>query len=324
MGKIFIGIDLGGTNIKGAALRTDGKVLRRAKIQTENERGGAPAVLKRMSELVLKLADEAGSGKREVLAVGVGAPGPLNSRTGVIVETPNLRWKNVHVAREMRRMTGMPVFLENDAIAAAYGEYWKGAGRGAGCMFILTLGTGVGGGIILNGEPLKGIDDTASHLGHIPVELEGRRCSCGSVGCLEAYASATGIVARTLDRLAAGGHPDSPLRRIPPDKLTAADVSAAAREGCPLARSIIEETGKILGVAIAGLANALNPEICVIGGGVSAMGGMLFDPIRRTVRERALRIPARRLKIVPSKLGDDMGCVGSAGLAMLRIRKGER
>ncbi|MCX7805133.1 MAG: ROK family protein [Planctomycetota bacterium] len=322
MGRILIGIDLGGTNIKGAALRADGRVVRRAKIPTENERGGAPAVLKRMSELAIRIADEAGAGKRDVLAIGVGAPGPLNSRTGVIVETPNLKWKNVHVAREMRRMTGLPVFLENDAIAAAYGEYWKGAGRGAGCMFILTLGTGVGGGIILNGEPLKGIDDTASHLGHIPVELEGRLCSCGSVGCLEAYASATGIVARTLDRLAAGGHPDSPLRQIPSDRLTAADVSAAAKAGCPLARSVIEETGAILGVAIAGLANALNPEICVIGGGVSAMGRMLFGPIRRTVRARALRIPARRIRIVPAALGDDMGCVGAAGLALLRLRKG--
>lgn len=320
--RVVLGLDLGGTNMVGAALTADGELLARCKIPTEAE-GGPIHVIDRMATCLSDVLSQSGRPREDVLAAGIGSPGPLNPETGVVYTTPNLPgWKEVHVADELHKRLGIPVFVDNDANSAAYGEYWLGAGREFKDVICLTLGTGIGGGIILNNELLHGVDGSAAEIGHMTIEMNGRKCGCGNHGCLEAYASATGIVNRTRDAIQSGEK--TVLTQMVPDlsKLTSKDVSTAMEQGDDLARRIIVETGEILGVGIATLVNLLNPQVVVLCGGVSAVGEPLFEPIRRTVKKRAFEVPAARARIVPSELGDDAGVIGAAGVALSRAKSG--
>jgi len=310
---VLIGIDLGGTNIKFGLVADDGRLVKSESRPTLVEKGPED-IISRMAETARRLIE--GSSEK-VAAIGVGSPGPLDSRTGVVTYTPNLKWKNVPLGGMMREKLGMDaVYVENDANAAAWGEFWAGAGRGAASMVMITLGTGVGGGVIIDGKLLRGIDETAGHIGHIVIDSEGPMCGCGNRGCLEAYASATALVRRALEALRAKR--SGALAGLSEKDLSAKRIAQEAARGDALARNLVEETGRYLGVALADVANVLNPELAVIGGGLAGAGELLLGPAREEMRARALKPPAQRLKIVPAGLGDNSGVIGAAGCAKIR------
>jgi len=320
----FIGVDLGGTNIKAGVVDEDANLLARVSIETQADRG-PEHVLERMAQAADEARKKAGLKWPDIAAVGVGSPGPMDGKTGIVLECPNLPgWRNVPVVDKMQQKLGVTVYLENDANAAGFGEYWKGAGQGATCMIQLTLGTGVGGGIVINGQVWRGIDDCAAELGHMVIKYDGVRCGCGSHGCIEAYGSATALVRIAREKLDAGRPSILHDWVKSGQKLTAKLVADAAHQGDALAREIYREVGTYLGVAIASFCNIFNPEKVVLSGGMSQAGDILFGPIREEVNRRAVAPAARRVQILPASLGDDAGIIGAAGCAMQRYKEGRR
>ena len=313
----FLGIDLGGTDTKYGIVDGAGRVLRRGRWPTEAERG-PEGVLVRVAAHAREMI-----GSDRVIAVGMGVPGPMSSRVGMVYEAPNLPgWVNVPVQKILEEALGLPVRLNNDANAAAWGEFRAGAGRGASTMILYTLGTGVGGGIIIDGELLCGPDDTAGELGHIVVNPEGPRCGCGNRGCVEAYASATAIRRRVREALAAGGKTSIEIPAGEEETFGAKPVFDAAERGDVLASEIVAEAGRMLGLAAAGMINALNPDVIAYGGAISKAGPILFDQIIGTAKANSFAKPFSRVRIVPGELGNDAGLIGAAGLAM-RLAGGE-
>ena len=320
MSDVVVGIDLGGTYIKAAAITREKKILAKDSWPT-NAASGPDAVIGAMAEMTEHILAEAGVRRDQLIAVGVGSPGPLNWQTGVIYEAPNLAgWRNVHLTARMNELLGVPCFLENDANAACFGEYWLGAGQGCETMCVLTLGTGVGGGLVIFGQLLRGLDGTAAELGHMIIHHGGRKCGCGARGCLESYASVTGLVRTATEGLEAGA--ESALRGLCGGDLRALTgkmVFEAAEQGDAFAKSVFRDTGEWLGVGIAGLVNMLNPEKVVLCGGMTAAGDLLLEPVRRTVQETAFEVPARRVQILAAGLGGDSGVLGAAGCALARL-----
>ncbi|MBI2923672.1 MAG: ROK family protein [Planctomycetes bacterium] len=296
---LVIGVDVGGTAIKAAAVDRDGRASARREVPTPQ--GGSAAVVERVAEVVREIEAEAGRAR----AIGVGWPTPLDPVRGVVLFDNKLGSAGVNIADLVSRATGRPACIENDANAAALAEYLYGAARGAGSVVLLTLGTGVGGGIVLNGDVWHGRDGAAGEVGHVKVHPGGRKCLfCGRRGCLEAYAGAQAILAR--------------YRRAGKKAEGMKDVVAAARRGEPLAVRIVSEMAEMIGMAVADLANILNPEIVVIGGGVARAGNILFRPIRAAVAREALPNVSKGLRVVPARLGNEAGTLGAAGCAWKR------
>ena len=310
----YVGIDLGGTNIKGGVVTAEGEVLHFESIETEVE-GGRDHVLDRIGMLVGKVRDAASLAQDDIAAVGIGSPGPLDTKKGIIHEAPNLPgWINLPLAAETGRRSGYPCFLENDANSAALAEAHVGAGKGTACMIMLTLGTGIGGGIVIGGRVWHGADDIAAELGHVSVKLDGIRCNCGSIGCVEAYASATGVVRRALEALAEGA--ESVLEA---DGLTCEQVFKAAAGGDALAQRVARDTATYLGAAIGSLINIFNPDMIVLFGGMTNAGDQLFVPVREEAAKRSFKIGSDRCQIVRSRLGAEAGVIGAAITAMQAI-----
>lgn len=325
MGKVVVGVDLGGTFVKTALVSEERTVLAKDSRPTGAE-AGPEHVMAVMASAVQDLLKQAGLGTADVLAAGFGAPGPMNWQTGVVFSPPNLPgWSNVPLAAAMsQRLGGVPCFVDNDANCACYGEYWMGAGRGTESMVVLTLGTGVGGGVVVFGKLLRGIDGTAAELGHLKVQRDGRLCGCGARGCLEAYASVSGMVRTALDALEQGQH--SVLRELcgeDSNNLTGKMIFEAAQQGDAVARWVFEETATWLGLGISSIVNYQNPEKVVLCGGMIAAGDLLFDPVYRTMRANSFEVPGRRCAIVPAGLGSDSGVLGAAGCAFARAQGGE-
>lgn len=300
---VWIGLDLGGTALKAGAVSPRGRLLAWREEPVEDQ---APrSVAERMARVVRFLREEASGRLR---GVGVGVPGPIDVARGVVTSAPNLPgWRDVPIARWVARATGVPAVIENDANAAALGECWVGAGRGRRSVVLYTLGTGIGGGIVLDGELWHGVKGGAGELGHMPVEPGGRLCPCGARGCIEAYASARAVVTRF--RALRG------TRTTQIEGKDAKEICDAARKGDPLARSVVTEAGEFLGLAVAGVVNALNPEVVILGGGMSAAGEVILAPVRATVRAQALPLMRRGLRIVAAKLGNLAGAIGAAKCA---------
>ncbi len=305
MTKHYAGIDLGGTNLKLGLVTAEGEVVARHRCPTEAE-GGADHVLARMADAVRDLCDTAGVDLADVPAVGVGSPGPLDTRAGVVVFSPNLKWHDVPVRDRLRAALDRPVVLENDANAAAYGEFRCGAGREVDTLVVLTLGTGVGGGMILDGRLYRGTNDTGAELGHLIVAHGGRRCACGAEGCLEAYASATAVLDRTRERIEAGEA--SSLAGA----FTSKDVFDAATAGDALAAEIVEETAGYLGAGITSILHAVNPQRVALAGGMAGAGEPFLARIRAAVDRLAFERARKVVTIVYTALGDDAGLIGAA------------
>lgn len=303
-----IGVDLGGTNVRAAVVNRDGEVLAKHKEATRASEG-RERVLSRLVEIIRDLEGQARTREYTVAGLGVGAPGVIEAGKGIVVKSPNLPdWNNFALRSALESAVRVPVVLENDANAAALGEQWRGAGRGASSMILLTLGTGVGGGIVLDGKIWRGADGMAGEIGHMTLFPGGRQCTCGNRGCLEMYASARGIIQTYREAGAAGTSHAGGV-------LTSESIYSAAREGDRRAAAVMRDTGRFLGIGVASLVNIFNPERIVIGGGVRDAWPLFIDTARDEVLQRAFETPAKRAAIVPAELGDDAGMVGASALA---------
>ena len=315
----IIGVDIGGTNIVvGAVPFEGGDALSVETLPTEGERG-AEAVVTRVVEMVdavvARLEHGRGVSRAQIAGVGMGAPGPLDLDKGVVIHAPNLGWRNFPLRDRVSGRLGFPATLDNDANCATYGEWWMGAGKPYQSLVGVTLGTGIGGGIIVNGEMIHGASGAAGELGHMTIDFTGRKCKCGNYGCLEAYCSGPNIAARAREGIEAGF--ESRITELVGgnlDRITAATVYEAAVLDDAYANEVVEETAKILGAGIANLINLLNPQAIVIAGGVTRAGEHLFGPLRSEVRRRAFRTAAEACAILPAALPDTAGVVGAAGV----------
>lgn len=305
-----IGIDVGGTKINAFRVTRDGTVAERTSRPTPAD--DEAATLSAMVELARSLLTS------DVIAVGVGAAGMIDSKEGVLGFAPNLAWRNLPIAERMRDALGLPCQVDNDASMAAYGEFRFGAGRGYRHLLLVTVGTGLGGGIVSDGRLFRGANGFASEIGHIIVEPGGPLCGCGNHGCWEQVAAG-----RAIDRMGreeAREHEHSILRRLAggdPDEVTGELVTQAAMQGDDAAKRILAEAGRRLGQGIAGLVNVLDPQVVVVGGGAIVAGDLLLDPARAAFLDAVEGPEYRpRVPIVPAELGNDAGAVGAATLAL--------
>lgn len=315
--KLYLGIDLGGTKILTGLINSGGTLLAQDYRKTK-ARKGPEAVVQRMAESATEVIAAAGIVPEDVQAVGIGAPGPVNVIAGVVTSPPNLPgWVQVPLRQLIQEALGIPAFLENDANAAALGEYLFGAGRGYQDIIYITVSTGIGGGLILNGRLYHGIDGAAAEVGHMTVIPNGPRCGCGNQGCLEAVSSGTAI-AREAKELLNRGVPTliSELAADDPEDVSARIVAQAAQQGDAEAQEIVRKAMDYLGIGIANLVNIFNPELVIIGGSLTKLGEMMFDRVQSAVNRRAFRISAQRVKIVPAELGDRVGIFGAAAVAI--------
>ncbi len=316
MATYVVGVDLGGTNIKAGVCDERAQVLTKLSITTEGQRG-PEGVMDRIAEATHLGIEQAGLRLADVQAVGVGAPGTIDFDAGVVATAPNLPgWDDVHLRAGVAERLGLTTVIENDANAAAFGEYWTGAGAQADPMVLLTLGTGVGGGIVVGGELLHGASGAAAELGHTIIHFGGRRCACGNRGCLEAYASATALVARFREAVEQGAESVLAEPARSGGEVTSEGIYQAALAGDELSRRMMEETGVLLGYGIVSIVHALNPQRVVLSGGMIGAGEMLMEPVRRTIAEMAFPLSQRPLQVVFATLGGDAGFIGAAGCAL--------
>jgi glucokinase len=310
-------VDLGGTNLRAANIDRDGRIHERVKKATP-ESNRAEEIVSALTAAVRECEAEGLKRNAQIRAVSVVVPGSVQMETGVVVNAPNIPClPGYKLGSELECVLDRRVLLENDANAAALGEMWQGAARNHRTIICLTLGTGVGGGIILGGKLWRGADGTAGEIGHTSVEpFGGVKCKCGNVGCLEVYASATAIVRMTSETIAQ--HPESHLHNLQTVELSADKVYRAAVEGDELAIHVFRNVGLYLGVAMANLVNIFNPEMIVVGGGVAAAWELFAQHAREEVARRAFRVPAQRCKIVRAECGDDAGLLGAAWLVFAK------
>ncbi|MFA4843803.1 MAG: ROK family protein [Candidatus Margulisiibacteriota bacterium] len=290
---MIIGIDLGGTKIAAALANDRGKIKTDVNIPTEAGKGQR-AVIDNVIKAVAALMS---SSKKKVHCLGIGVPGPILYETGIVIEPPNLPgWKKVNLKKILEKRFRLPVQLDNDANCAALAEAKFGAGRDAKDFIYVTVSTGIGGGIIIDRKLYRGAIGAAGEFGHMIIDPHGPICGCGNYGCFEALASGTAIKKR------AG--------------LDAISVELAARQGDEKALRVIRETAHYLAIGFANLVNVFNPELIVVGGGVSKMRELLFTPIREEFKKYALTLPAKNVKIVRAKLGDEVGVLGAIALCL--------
>ncbi|HWZ59799.1 MAG TPA: ROK family protein [Gemmatimonadaceae bacterium] len=315
--RYIIGVDLGGTTIATGAMPADGsrEIAMRTR-PTLADRGGADGVVDRIvaaaEEVIAATIDETGCTRGDFLGVGIGAPGPLDRERGVVVVAPNLGWHDFPLRDRIVDRLGLPATLDNDANCATLGEWWCGAARGGRNVVGLTIGTGIGGGLILDGALYHGSSDVAGEIGHATIDSTGRRCKCGNYGCLEAYASGPAIAERAREALA--GDEQSILPRMVNGDLmaiTAQTVYDAAKQGDETAREVVRDTARFLGTGVANLVNIFNPDVVVLAGGVTYAGDALFEPLRAEVRRRAFRPAVDACRIVPGSLSGSAGVVGA-------------
>ncbi|MGD9628437.1 MAG: ROK family protein [Pyrinomonadaceae bacterium] len=319
MEKIVLAADLGGTNLRMAAVDREGNVVFRNRMSTPSH-GRLEDIISAIYSVIDESKREL-EGQYEFAAFGAAVPAIVNSQEGKILRSPNLpELNNFDFAKRFYSDLGIPVVLENDANAAAVGENWKGASQGVRNSIHVTLGTGVGGGIIIDGTLLRGVDGTAGEIGHIAVEPDGHPCGCGSIGCVEQYASATAIVRQARSLMA--DHPESMLRSHL--DITPLEVYEAGMKGDALSLEVFRLVGRYLGIALGGLVNVLNPEAIVIGGGASAGWILFIDHLEQEIKRRAFPHPAERVRLMRSELGDDAGILGAAYLASEKFARSDR
>lgn len=311
--KYCFGVDVGGTTVKIGLFQTDGAIVDKWEIGTRTANHGS-AILPDIAESLEKKIAEHQIKKDAVEGVGLGVPAPVNAE-GIVQNTANLGWGYKEVKLEMEQLTGFPVQVGNDANVAALGEMWLGAGKGQKDMIMVTLGTGVGGGVIVNGRPLVGSGGAGGEIGHLCVNYEEEdRCGCGKQGCLEQYASATGIARLARIRLVKNDDA-SALRKFPMEKITAKTVFDALKAGDRVAEEIVEEFGEYLGHAMANLAAVSDPTVIVIGGGVSKAGDIILGYIEKYYQEKAF-FANKHTKFLLAELGNDAGICGAAKLVI--------
>ena len=308
--RYCFGVDIGGTTVKLGLFTTDGEIVDKWEIKTRTENHGEAVLPDIVAALNAKL-EEKQIAKEEVEGIGVGVPAPVDAE-GVVQNTANLGWGYKEVKREMEELSGMKAEIGNDANVAALGEMWLGAGKGRKNIIMVTLGTGVGGGIIIDGKPLVGAHGAGGEIGHLCVNYEETdHCGCGNTGCLEQYASATGITRLASIRLAK----DDTLSVLREQEVSAKTVFDAVKAGDVVAKEIAEEFGRYLGYAMANLAAVADPSAIVIGGGVSKAGEVLIQYVEKNFKERAF-FANKDTEFVLATLGNDAGICGAAKLIL--------
>ncbi|MFO0956497.1 MAG: ROK family protein [Isosphaeraceae bacterium] len=318
----YLGIDLGGTNVKSGVVDDAGQPLSSCSRPTSAELG-PDAGLETLAEAGREAVRASGLGWDQIRAVGLGSPGTMDLETGYLLEPPNLPgWDNLPIRDRLAQMLEKPTILQNDANAAAYGEFWAGAGRGAKSLVMFTLGTGIGGGIIDHGRIIEGRNSHGAELGHIIIQMENaRQCSCGAYGHLEGYASATALVARAMEALERGE--TSSLRDcLKSGEITARAINDAADAGDHLAKRLMRETARYLAVGAVCLMHTIDPDIVLFGGGMIAAGEPFLDAIRADIQGMAFPTPAARTRIAYAELGGDAGFIGAAGCARMAYPPG--
>jgi len=321
---LILGIDLGGSKILAAVVNPQGEMLSRDHSVTPAQEG-PEAVIHEILQAARRTLKQAGITIAEVKAIGVGAPGACNPDTGIVSSSPNLPgWKDVPLRDIIARELGVETFLINDANAAALGELCFGAGRGARNLIYVTISTGIGGGIIIDGKLYSGTSGAAGEIGHMTIDVNGPRCNCGNIGCWEALASGTAL-AKEARRKIGEGERTAILNHAQGDieQVTAETVHAAAQEGDALARELITRTGYYVGVGFVNLVNIFNPELIIIGGGLSNMGEMLLEPAIKVVKERAFKAAHEVVRFALPQLGLNSGVLGAAALALQEMKTGE-
>jgi glucokinase len=318
----YIGCDLGGTNLRAAIVDVEeGTVLHQRTVPTL-ARDGHDAVMKRMARLCLEVIQSAGMNKEDIDGIGIGAPGVLDLEKGETLFLPNLEgtWPHVPLQDTIANLTGLPTAILNDVRSITNGEWLFGAGRGLDTVAVFAIGTGVGGGLVINGQLHLGIGGTGGELGHMTIDYNGPVCGCGNRGCLEAYASGPAIAAMGLKAVTQGLTTliaelcENDLNRVTP-KL----IAQAASQGDEIAKDIFERAGFYLGIAAANVCVAVGPRRIIIGGGVAQAGDLLLEPIRRTLRERVTVMPVEQVDVIQSQLGNNAGVIGVACWAANRV-----
>jgi len=318
--SVYIGIDLGGTSIKMGLVDQMGHILDTMESPTPVT-GGYHEVLAAFYQMAEQLCRKSHYEWANIVGVGVGIPGFLDLQQGIVVEAVNLGWHDVPLKEELQRLWTVPVMVDNDANAAALGEMWNGAGKGASHLICLTLGTGIGGGVIIDGNIYHGANGCAGEVGHMTVKHHsGRQCNCGRKGCLETEASATAIVLDALEQVKGVSTGSLKEEYDRTGTMTAKSVVQLAQHGDSVCQEIIVKVGSTIGNALAQMCFLLNPEMIVIGGGVAQAGKILFDPLIEAFNKAVLPRVAESTMIVPAKLGNQAGVTGAAWLIHRKFR----
>ncbi|MCL2741310.1 MAG: ROK family protein [Oscillospiraceae bacterium] len=311
---LYVGIDLGGTNIAAGLVDDEGSILFKGSVPTAAERGYEP-VVKDMADLAAKMAAKAPAGRGGVRSIGIGSPGTIDSATGSVVYSNNLGFVNVPMVGEMRRYTDLPILIGNDANVAALAESTAGAAKGIEHSVTVTLGTGVGGGVVIGGKVYSGFNDAAAELGHMCIMMDGEMCTCGKRGCWEAYASATALIRQT--KAAAAADPGSAINSLVSGDLGAVNAKTAfdaAKAGDAAGRAVVDAYIRYVAVGLRNIINIFMPEVIVIGGGISKEGDYILTPLSRIAHAEAytdrIKLPAFKI----AQMGNDAGIVGAAML----------
>jgi glucokinase len=298
MSKYIISIDLGGTNLKAGLLDLKYKIKKKRVLDTRKF-PGKNGLIEAIALAINSIISDAGLKRSDCMGVGLGVPGPVDAEKGIVHFFPNIPgWREVRLASVLRKKTGLSVSLDNDAKMMARAEYGLGKGRGFKNVLCITLGTGVGGGIILNGKLHRGLDNAAGEFGHLPINEDGPLCNCGGRACLEAYVGNTRIM-REGEKL---------FKR----RISLEELSLLAYRNNKLALKVWRDAGKRLGIGLTAMVNVLNLDAIVIGGGVAQAGKVLFDKVKETIKERAMSVQSKRVKVFKAKLGKDAGLIGAA------------
>lgn len=314
-GSYAVGLDVGGTNIRAGAITRDGKKLSESR-RPARAMEGIAVTRQMINETIEEAIALSGQGRDALMGIGLGVPGRHDSAQGLVIYSPNFAgWTNVQLLEPIEEQFGVAAFMRNDVKTASMGEYYFGAGQGYRHIVMITLGTGIGGSLIADGTLMLGSCEGFAEVGHMVLDPNGRLCGCGNHGCWEALAGRDAIIERTWRKLQTGRA--SALSELANGELfdiTPAMIAGAAQQGDALAREVMDETAMWVGIGVANLIQLYNPEVVIIGGGISQAGALLFDPIQRTVNWRARMVPASTARIVPAALGDDAGIYGGAVL----------
>ncbi|WP_438349992.1 ROK family protein [Paenibacillus sp. FA6] len=321
MNQFTIGIDLGGTNIKAAIFNNDFKTLTEKIIPTEAAMG-PDHVMDRIRETIMEMIHITNVSLTDIKCMGMGIPGLLDPHEGLSIFSPNFPdWSNIHVVNRMKTFFDFPTFIDNDVRVNLYGEWRYGSGMGYQNLVLITLGTGLGSGIVNDGKVIYGTTSSAGEIGHMNMYREGRPCKCGSSGCLGRYVSAVGMVNTCIERLN-GGQRSIIQEWVGQDQseISAKMISEAYDQGDHLAIEVMHETGRILGYGLSNVINLLNPEVIIVGGGMSAAGDRLLNIVRETTAKHALKLSNQACKIQQAQLGGRAGMIGAATYANERLK----
>lgn len=314
LGNYVAGIDVGGTKISTAIADGEGAIIEKITLAT-GAREGEAAVMARILQSVDMVLEASGIPAKEVMTIGIGAPGPQDTETGAIITTPNLPFRNFSLTRPLEERFGIPAFLDNDGNVAAIGEWMFGAGKGYDNVIYLTVSTGVGGGAVLSGRPYHGSRSNAMEVGHMTIDaFSPHRCNCGNYGDVEALASGTAIARRAKEAMAAGRETSLSQHEV----VTSYEVYQAYKKGDPLSMEILDQAWDYLGIAVANIILTFDPDIIAIGGGVSRIGEDMFRAVRASARKRCFEFMFDTVRIVPTGLKQDTGVMGAIALALVK------